>query len=146
MMTYTEKTTLTCHWKCYDDGWWITDKARWCALKRLLWCVTEKAMMMGDGSLKRLWWQYVLSFYWITYGITTPVLESIKALHEEENYDAYTCRTHTMGSKELEPWLPRWVRQKLREKNNGLPPNDPNHDEKPLADAERPLFKCGLDC
>jgi hypothetical protein len=37
------------------------------------------------------------------------------------------------------------VRQKLREKNNGLPPNDPNHDEKPLTDAERPLCKCDLD-
>jgi hypothetical protein len=44
-----------------------------------------------------------------------------------------------MGSKETEPWSPRWVRQKLREKNNGLPPNDSNHDEKPPADAERPL-------
>jgi hypothetical protein len=30
--------------------------------------------------------------------------------------------------------------------NNGLPPNDPNHDEKPLANAERPLCKCDLDC
>jgi hypothetical protein len=45
----------------------------------------------------------MLSFYGITYVITTPVLESIKALHEEENYDAYTRRPHTMGSKGLEP-------------------------------------------
>jgi hypothetical protein len=50
-----------------------------------------------------------------------------------------------MGSKELEPWLPLWVRQKLRDKNNGLPPNDPNHDEKHLAHAERPLCKRDLD-
>jgi hypothetical protein len=81
----------------------------------------------------------VLSFYLITYVFTTLVLESIKALYEKENYDAYTRRPHTMGSKEMEPWSPRWVRQKLREKNNGLPPNDSNHDEKPPADAERPL-------
>jgi hypothetical protein len=67
------------------------------------------------------------------------------ALHEEENYDANTHRPHTMGSKEPEPWSPRWVRQKLREKNNGLPPNDLNHDEKPLADVERHLYKCNLD-
>jgi hypothetical protein len=40
-----------------------------------------------------------------------------------------------MGSKELEPWSPSWVRQHLREANNGLPPNDPNRDHKPLADA-----------
>jgi hypothetical protein len=52
-----------------------------------------------------------------------------------------THRPHTMGSKEPEPWSPWWVRQKLREKNNGLPPNDSNHDEKPPADAERPLCK-----
>jgi hypothetical protein len=51
-----------------------------------------------------------------------------------------------MGIKEPEPWLPRWVRQKLREKNNGLPPNDPNHDEKPPADTERPVCKCDFNC
>jgi hypothetical protein len=88
----------------------------------------------------------MLSFYRITYVITTPVLESIKALHEEENYDAYTRRPHTMGSKEMEPWSPRWVRQKLREKNNGLPPNDPNHNEKPPTNAERLVCKCDFDC
>jgi hypothetical protein len=38
------------------------------------------------------------------------------------------------------------VRQKLREKNNDLPPNDPNHDEKPPINTERPLCKCDLDC
>jgi hypothetical protein len=51
-----------------------------------------------------------------------------------------------MGSKELEHWSPRWVRQKLREANNDIPLNDPNHDEKPPTDAKRPLCKCGLDC
>jgi hypothetical protein len=56
------------------------------------------------------------------------------------------CRPHTMGSKEPESWSPRWVRWKLREKNNGLPPNDPNHDKKPPADTERPLCKRDLDC
>jgi hypothetical protein len=30
--------------------------------------------------------------------------------------------------------------------NNGLPPNDPNHDEKPLNNAGRPLCKCDLEC
>jgi hypothetical protein len=54
--------------------------------------------------------------------------------------------SQTMGSKEPEPWSPRWVRQQLRENNNGLPPNDPNHDHKPPADIERPLYKCNLDC
>jgi hypothetical protein len=54
-------------------------------------------------------------------------------------------RPHTMGSKELEPWSPLWVRQKLRKKNNGLPPNDLNHDEKSLTNAERLLCKCDLD-
>jgi hypothetical protein len=51
-----------------------------------------------------------------------------------------------MGIKEPEPWSSWWVRQKLREKNNGLPPNDPNHDEKPLFDAERPVCKCNFNC
>jgi hypothetical protein len=51
-----------------------------------------------------------------------------------------------MGSKEPEPWSPWWVRQKLREKNNGLPPNEQNYDEKPPTDVERSLCKCDLDC
>jgi hypothetical protein len=51
-----------------------------------------------------------------------------------------------MGSKEPVPWSPRWVTEKLREANNGLPPNDPNLDKKPPADAEIPLCKCELDC
>jgi hypothetical protein len=57
----------------------------------------------------------------------------------------HTHRPHTMGSKVPEPWSPRGARQKLREANNGLPPNDPNHDEKPPADPERPLYKYDLD-
>jgi hypothetical protein len=48
-----------------------------------------------------------------------------------------------MGSKEPEPWSPRWVGQKLRKKNNDLPPN---HDKKSPAVVERPLWKCDLDC
>jgi hypothetical protein len=36
--------------------------------------------------------------------------------------------------------------QKFKEKNNNLPPNNLNHDEKPLTDAKRPLCKCDLDC
>jgi hypothetical protein len=58
----------------------------------------------------------------------------------------YTPTSQTMGSKELEPWSPRWVRWKLREMNNGLPLNDPNYDEKPPADTKRLLCKCDLDC
>jgi hypothetical protein len=50
-----------------------------------------------------------------------------------------------MGSKESESWLSRWVRQKLREANNCLPPNDLNHDEKSSVDAERLLCKYDLD-
>jgi hypothetical protein len=38
------------------------------------------------------------------------------------------------------------VSQNLRELNNDLLPNDPNHNEKPPADAARPLCKCDLDC
>jgi hypothetical protein len=38
---------------------------------------------------------------------------------------------HTMASEQLEPWMPRWVREKLREYNNDLTPNDPNRDNKP---------------
>jgi hypothetical protein len=57
-----------------------------------------------------------------------------------------THMPQTMGSKQPETWSPRWVRQKHREKNNGLPSNDPNYDEKSPADAERPLYKCDLDC
>jgi hypothetical protein len=37
------------------------------------------------------------------------------------------------------------VRQKHGEANNGLSPNDPNHNEKPPTDVERHLCKCDLD-
>jgi hypothetical protein len=62
-MTWTEKTTLTCHWKGYDDGWYITEKAT------LMW--TEKATLTchwkayTNVSLKRLWWQ--VTYYWNCY-------------------------------------------------------------------------------
>jgi hypothetical protein len=58
----------------------------------------------------------------------------------------HTHRPHIMDNKESEPSSPRWVRQKFREAKNELPPNDPNHDEKPPTDAERPLYKCDLYC
>jgi hypothetical protein len=51
-----------------------------------------------------------------------------------------------MDNKQPEPWSPRWVREKLREFNNGLPPNDLNHDEKPPAGAKPPLCKRELEC
>ena len=46
---------------------------------------------------------------------------------------------------EPDPWSPRWVREKLRERNNGLPPNDPAHDHKQPAGHDPPLCKCELD-
>jgi hypothetical protein len=58
----------------------------------------------------------------------------------------HTHNSQTMGSKELEPWSPRWVRQQLRERRNDLPPNDPNKDEKPPTRAKRTLCKCDLEC
>jgi hypothetical protein len=65
---------------------------------------------------------------------------------ERELRRIQTHRPHTMGSKEPEPSTPRWVRQKLREKNNDLPPDHPNRDEKPPTNVERLLCKCDLDC
>jgi hypothetical protein len=65
---------------------------------------------------------------------------------ERERRRIHIQRPHTMGRKELERCSARWVRQKLREANNGLPPNDLNYDEKSPANAERPLCKCDLDC
>jgi hypothetical protein len=47
-LTWTTKATLLCHWKGYDDGWPFT----------------EKATMMGDHSLKRLWWWIISTFQW----------------------------------------------------------------------------------
>jgi hypothetical protein len=36
----------------------------------------------------------------------------------------------------MEPWSPRWVREKLREYKNDLPPNDLNHDDKQPSGVE----------
>jgi hypothetical protein len=58
---------MTGHCKGYDDGWWVTchykgyydislQRLRWWvlgALKRLLWRVTAKTTMMGNGALKK---------------------------------------------------------------------------------------------
>jgi hypothetical protein len=48
---------VTYHWKGYDDGWHVTEKAtltyHW---KSYGWHITEKATMTGDISLKRLPW------------------------------------------------------------------------------------------
>jgi hypothetical protein len=83
---------------------------------------------------------FLLNYRWNYY----PLLEPIKACYEERSIR--TPSSQTMGSKELEPWSPKWVRQELRRRNNGLPPNDPNHYEKPLTDTERLLCKCNLNC
>jgi hypothetical protein len=72
------------------------------------------------------------------------LLEHIKAHHQEKNMQ--THKSEIMGSKEPEPWSPRWLRQQLREDNNDLPPNDPNHDHRPPGNVEIPLCKCDLDC
>jgi hypothetical protein len=133
----TKKTTLTCHWKDYSDV----------SLKRLSRYVTENATLMYhwkvyyDVSLKMLWW-------WVTTHWKGYPDMSLKSLFwcviEKGSMDIPSSQT--MGSKELKPWSPRWVRQELRRRNNGLPPNDPNHDEKLLVDVERPLCKWDLDC
>jgi hypothetical protein len=88
---------------------------------------SEKATVATDWSLK--------NYY--------SLLEPIKAHHQERSM--HTHNSQTMGSKEPEPWSPRWLRQQ-QEDFNGLPPNDPNHDHRPPVDAETPLCKCDLDC
>jgi hypothetical protein len=50
-----------------------------------------------------------------------------------------------MASEELEPWMPRWVRKKLREYNNDLLSNDPNRDNKPPTGADSPMCKCEIE-
>jgi hypothetical protein len=65
------------------------------------------------------------------------LLEPIKVHHQERSMQ--THKSQTMGSKEPEPWSPKWLRQQLRKYNNGLPPNDPNHDHRPPTDVEIPL-------
>jgi hypothetical protein len=147
--------------------WCVTENATLLgdkSLKRVPWHVTLKAMMMGDGSLKRLLWCELKRLRWcVTEKVTLTWTEKssftelyMKLLLGSDGYKStsrerelrciHTHRPHTLGSKEPEPWSPRWVRQKLREANNGLPPNDPSHDEKPPADVERPLWKYDLDC
>jgi hypothetical protein len=131
-------------------------------LKRLPRCVTEKAtltwtekvVMTEDESLKRLPWRQLKRLQW-HYRLCFTKLQ-MKLLSDSSGYKRtlwgrelrciQTHRPHIIGSKEPVPWSPRWMRQKLREENNGLPPIDLNHDEKPPADAERPLYKCDLDC
>jgi hypothetical protein len=131
------------NWKCYSDvslkrlRWRMTDQWKDCSyrkLKRLFWRVTKKAMITNDGSLLLL--NYRRYYY--------PLLDVIKVCYEGRSI--HTERSQTMGSKEPEPWSPQWVRQKHREANNNLPPNDLNHDEKSPIDAERPLCKYDLDC
>jgi hypothetical protein len=120
---------------------------------------------MSDMSLKRLRWR--VTCHWKGYidinlkgynDILDYVFTElqIKFLPDTYGYKSRSWgielrgnqspRPHTMGSKEPELWSPRWVRQKFREKNNGFPPNDLNHDEKHPADEGRPLCKCNLDC
>jgi hypothetical protein len=94
----------------------------------------------SNMSLKRIIW-HVLLYYRSNY---YSLLEPIKAHHEERSMQ--THKLEIMGSKEPEPWSPRWLWEQLREDNNGLPPNDPNHDHRPPTDAEIPLCKCDLDC
>jgi hypothetical protein len=94
-------------------------------LRRLMWWVTEKPMMMSDGSLKRLprrqtkkamtvgqWKCYNHIVAYVFTELQNELLpttgEDIKTCHEGRSI--YTRRTQTMGSKEPEPWSPRWVR------------------------------------
>jgi hypothetical protein len=75
-------------------------------------------------------------------------------LHTARGYKSTSWRTRrmhthssdTMASQQPEPWTPRWVREKHRERKNDLPPNDPNRDNKPPAGADPPLCKCKLKC
>jgi hypothetical protein len=83
---------------------------------------------------------FLLSYVWCNYSL----LEPIKVRHE--GISIHTHKLETMGSKELKPWSHMWVRQQLRERNNGLLPNDPNHDEKPPTNAERPFCKWDFEC
>jgi hypothetical protein len=132
----TEKSATTCHWsiyldmecKGYDDWWWMTEKAtvtcHWKGYNDIVDSVfTELHMKLLPGSVgyKSTSWE-----------------REVRRIH--------THSSKTIGSKEPEPWSPRWVRQQLRERRNDLPPNDPNHDEKPPDSAERPLCKCDLEC
>jgi hypothetical protein len=116
------------HWKGYTDM----------SLKRPQWYVTEKAYVTGHwkGSINMFLLNYRSNYY--------SLLEPIKVVHQERRM--HTHKSETMGSKEPEPWSPRWLRHEHRKDFSGLPPNDPNHDCKPPVDTERPLCQCGLDC
>jgi hypothetical protein len=123
--------------------WWVTDHWKgydWLELKRLWWRVMDhyKATLMW---IKRYYYPLLLLNYRRYY---YPLLDAIKVCHEGRSI--HTQRSQIMGSKEPEPWSPRWMRQKHREANNGLSSNDPNYDEKSLSDAETPLCKCDIDC
>jgi hypothetical protein len=117
------------------------------SLKRLPRYVIRKATptrhwkVYSDVSLKKgSKGMFLLNYGWNYYSL----LEPIKTCHEERSI--HTPTSQRMRSKEPEPWSPRWVKQELRRRNNGHPPNDPNRDEKPPTDTERPLCKCDLDC
>jgi hypothetical protein len=125
----TEKPTLTCNWKGYDGGWQITEKD-------IVTC-TENATLT---------WTKNASFTELYMKLLSGSVGYKSTSRERKLRRIHTHRPHTMGCKESEPWSSRWVRQKLREANNGLPPNGPNHDEKHPTDAEKPLCKCDLDC
>jgi hypothetical protein len=112
-----KKSTLMWHWKGYYEAWRVTEKA---------------AIVLEH--------MFLLIYRWNYY----PLLEPINGHHEGRSIHTY--RSQTMGRKAPEPWSPRCVRQQIWEMRNGLPPNDLNHDEKPLAGAERPLCKCDLEC
>jgi hypothetical protein len=98
-MTWTEKTTLTCHWKGYDDGWYITEKAT------LMW--TEKATLTchwkayTNVSLKRLWWQ--VTYYWNCYPDMNWKSYSDMSLkrHPNVNWKAYS----DISLKRLQWWV-----------------------------------------
>jgi hypothetical protein len=105
MMMYTEKTTLTCHWKDYDDMWWITEKVRWRVLKRLLWCVTEKATMTGDRSLKWLWWRTLKRLLWhVTEKATITGDGSLKSLDDVhwKDYSDVSLKSYDDGWQIIE--------------------------------------------
>jgi hypothetical protein len=132
---------VTGHWKGYPDMWL---KVYFDALlKRLRWWVMGHWKCYSDMSPKRLPGTPLKRLIVIVDFVFTEL--QMKLLPDSSGYKntsqerelicIQTHRSHTMGSKEPKSWSPRWVRQNLREKNNVLPPNDPNHDEKTSADA-----------
>jgi hypothetical protein len=108
----TGKASLTCHWTGYTDINW-------------------------KGYNDNV--DYVFTYLQMKFLPGTYSYKSKSCKRELRRIQ--THRPHTMGSKEPEPWSPRWVRKKLREKNNGLPPNDPNHDEKTSGRRRKTLMQ-----